>query len=265
MNWRLFCSCSGVLLVITTFFLLSWSSEKKPEQGFYQLTIYHFNTADQEKVIDKYLQDALLPALHKAGLKNIGIFKNHGNDTLADKTMYVLVPIKSIDVSATLTEKLDADKEYLAAGAEYLNATYSAPPYQRMEKILLKAFPLAPVLQTPKLKGARNERVYELRSYEGATEKLYKNKVQMFNEGDEVGLFKRLNFNSIFYGEVISGSKMPNLMYMTSFENKSDRDIHWKIFGDDPYWKKLVAMPEYQHNVSHVDISFLYPTGYSDF
>jgi len=24
-------------------------------------------------------------------------------------------------------------------------------------------------------------------------------------------------------------------------------------------------MPEYQHNVSHIDISFLYPTEYSDY
>jgi len=87
----------------------------------------------------------------------------------------------------------------------------------------------------------------------------------MFNQGDEIGLFKKLNFNAIFYGEVLAGSKMPNLMYMTSFENKADRDEHWKTFGNDPYWKKLSAMPEYQNNVSHIDISFLYPVEYSDF
>ena len=58
---------------------------------------------------------------------------------------------------------------------------------------------------------------------ESATEKNLKIKVQMFNQGDEIGLFKRLNFNAIFYSEVISGSKMPNLMYMTSFENKAAR------------------------------------------
>ena len=32
---------------------------------------------------------------------------------------------------------------------------------------------------------------------------------------------------------------MPNLMYMTSFENKAARDEHWKTFGSDPEWKKL--------------------------
>ena len=124
---------------------------------------------------------------------------------------------------------------------------------------------MAPQLQLPNLSSARKDRIYELRSYESATEKIFKNKVHMFNEGDEIGLFKRLNFNASFYGEVIAGGKMPNLMYMTCHENKTARDANWKNFGSDPYWKKLSGMPEYQHNVSHIDISYLYPTEYSDY
>ena len=243
----------------------SWTLPAKTQREFYQLTVYHFKDASQEKVIDSYLQNALLPALHKISVKNIGVFKNRSNDTLTDKIMYVLVPAKSLEEIMKITLKLNNDKNYQSAGADYLNAVYSAAPYTRMETILLHAFSLAPELQVPKLTGARKDRIYELRSYESATEKIFKNKVQMFNEGDEIGLFKRLNFNASFYGEVISGGKMPNLMYMTCHENKTVRDANWKNFVDDPYWKKLSAMPEYQHNVSHIDISFLYPTEYSDY
>jgi cell fate (sporulation/competence/biofilm development) regulator YlbF (YheA/YmcA/DUF963 family) len=57
---------------------------------------------------------------------------------------------------------------------------------------------------------------------------------------------------------------MPNLMYMTSFENMQSRDEHWKAFGNDPAWKTLSAMKEYQNNVSHSDITFLRPTEYSE-
>lgn len=57
---------------------------------------------------------------------------------------------------------------------------------------------------------------------------------------------------------------MPNLMYMTSFDDMAARDAHWKTFGADPYWKELSARPEYQNNVSHIDIVFMHPTGYSD-
>ena len=243
----------------------SWIPTAKTEREFYQLTVYHFKDASQERVIDNYLQNALLPALHKINIKNIGVFKNRSNDTLADKTLYVLIPVKALEEIMKISSKLNTDKDHQAAGAEYLNAVYTAAPFTRMETILLHAFSLAPALQLPKLSGARRDRIYELRSYESATEKIFKNKVHMFNEGDEIGLFKRLNFNASFYAEVIAGSKMPNLMYMTCHENKTVRDANWKNFGADPYWKKLSAMPEYQHNVSHIDISFLYPTDYSDY
>ena len=237
----------------------------KTEREFYQLTVYRFKDASQEKIIDNYLQNALLPALHKIGIKNIGAFKNRANDTLADKTMYVLMPVRSLEEIVKTSLKLNSDKDYQAAGADYLNAVYTSAPYSRMETILLHAFSLAPKLQLPKLSGVRKDRIYELRSYESATEKIFENKVHMFNEGDEIGLFKRLNFNASFYGEVVAGGKMPNLMYMTCHENKTVRDANWKNFVNDPYWKKLSSMPEYQHNVSHIDISFLYPTEYSDY
>ena len=244
--------------------ILSWSQGRKPAREFYQLTVYHYGNAEQEKILDNYLQNALLPALHRMSITHIGVFKAISNDTSTAKTLYVLLPLKSLDMVTKIPTKLSADNDYQSKGAEYINAVYTASSYSRMETIVLKAFPLAPQLQVPALKADKKDRVYELRSYESATEKIFKNKVQMFNEGDEIGLFKRLNFNAVFYSEVIAGDKMPNLMYMTSFENMADRDAHWKSFVDDPYWKKLSAMPEYQHNVSHIDITFLRPADYSD-
>jgi hypothetical protein len=106
--------------------------------------------------------------------------------------------------------------------------------------------------------------VYELRSYESPTEKLHVNKVHMFNEGGEVPLFKRLGFNAVFYADVINGSHMPNLMYMTSFDNLAAREEHWKTFVADAEWKKLSALPEYQHNVSKAEIILLHAADYSD-
>jgi hypothetical protein len=87
----------------------------------------------------------------------------------------------------------------------------------------------------------------------------------MFNEGDEIGLFSRLKFNAVFYADVLSGSRMPNLMYMTSFENMDERNAHWKSFSSDPQWKRLSSMPEYQHNVAKLDIILLNALPFSDF
>lgn len=237
---------------------------KPPAREFYEIKVYHLKDAAQEATVDKYLEQAFIPALHKAGIRKVGVFKPIGNDTAADRRIYVLVPYRSMDQFVKLPQLLAASREHAIAGKEYLEAGYDMAPYLRIESILLQAFTGQPQLTLSSLTGDKRERVYELRSYEGPTEALYRNKVQMFNKGDEVGLFKRLGFNAVFYGEVLSGSRMPNLMYMTTFENKASRDEHWKAFSSDPYWKKLSADPVYQHNVSGSTILFLYPVDYSD-
>jgi NIPSNAP len=246
--------------------LTAWNKpSKKGEAEFYQLTVYHYSSTQQELLLDNYLQNALLPALHRYHINKVGVFKAIANDTAALKTIYVLVPVQNLGALIKIQEKLLADNQYQTDGAGYLNAPFSSPAYTRMETILLKAFSLAPEMQVPNLKAAKKDRVYELRSYESATEKIFQNKVQMFNKGDEIGIFRKLNFNAVFYSEVVAGGKMPNLMYMTSFENMDDRNAHWKAFGSDTSWVKLKSMPEYQNNVSHIDITFLRGVEYSDF
>src|SRR6187402_2080210 len=98
----------------------SWMPAAKTEREFYQLTVYHFSTVSQENTIDNYLKNALLPALHKINIKNIGVFKNRSNDTLADKILYVLTPVRSLEEIIKISSKLNSDKDYLVAGAGYL-------------------------------------------------------------------------------------------------------------------------------------------------
>jgi len=231
----------------------------------YEIKTYVLKDKAQEVRVDAFLKNAFIPALHKFGIKNIGVFKPIETDTTFGKRIFVLIAYSSPEEFLKIPDLLENDKSYNKSGKEYLEAVYTDPPYVRIECILLKAFSGMKQMQIPMLTNARTERIYELRSYEGPTEKIFKNKVQMFNEGDEVGLFKRLGFNAVFYAEVISGRRMPNLMYMTTFTNQTSHDEHWKGFGEDPYWKKLSAMPEYQHNVSKINIYLMRPTEYSDF
>jgi len=236
-----------------------------PKQEFYSIRIYQLKNAQQEARVDKYLQAALLPALHRHGIADIGIFKPVGNDTAAIRRIYVLIPLKSFEQYLGLPATLEKDAQYLADGKDYIEAPFDNIPYVRIESILLQAFPDMPRHAAPgALKSSPDERIYELRSYEGPTEKYFENKVQMFNAGGEIPLFDRLGFHAVFYASVLAGAHMPNLMYMTSFDDMAARDAHWKTFGSDPFWKQLVAAPEYQHNVSHVDIVFLHPAAYSD-
>ena len=232
---------------------------------FYQLKTYTFDRDEQVQTTERYLKEAYLPGLKKQGIDNIGVFKPRLNETDSVKKIFVLIPFSSIAQFLSHEEELIRDEIYLAAGHDYINATHEQPPYQRLESILLKAFEDMPVMKASALNGPRSERIYELRSYESPTESYYKNKVDMFNAGGEIKLFDRLEFNAVFYGEVISGPKMPNLMYMTTFSDQASRDAHWKAFVESPEWNDMKAMPKYQNNVSHADIIFLYPTEYSDY
>ncbi len=257
----------SIVIVLLTCFTpsLLWAIPKKDKREYYQVIIYHFKTAEQKQEIDNYLENAYLPSLHRLSIINVGVFTPIANDTVIDKKVVVIIPGKSLQDLVDLPSKLAKDEAYQVAAKKYMDAVYNDPPFTRIEKILLHAFPEAPMLTLPHLNSPKAERVYEFRSYESPTEKLFRNKVQMFNEGGEVALFKRLNFNAIFYSEVIAGGSMPNLIYMTSFENMVDRDAHWKTFSADPEWKKLSSDPAYQHNVSKADIILMKAASYSDY
>jgi len=247
--------CSLLMTAANTF-------AQNPE--YYQIKVYHLADAQQQQVVENYLQNAFLPAVHKTGIKKVGVFKPVDNDTSSDRRVYVFIPFTSQSDLFKLADQLEKDKTYLSAGKDYIDAAFDKMPYKRIETIVLQAFPEMLKFEAPALKGPMDNRIYELRSYESATEKLHANKVQMFNQGGEVKIFKRLGFNAVFYAKVVAGSHMPNLMYMTTFEDLASRTEHWKSFSADTAWKQLSAMPEYQKNVSHQDIIFLHPATYSD-
>lgn len=249
--------CCSILLL----FPLSINAAKTGKE-YFQIKIYQYESPSQAEKIESYLEDAYLPAVHRAGIKAVGVFKPI---EASDNRIFVFLPFKSLDQFSQLEEKLNKDKAFQKAGKAYLDAPFDDPPYLRTETILLHAFDYQPESHISDLNSSPEDRVYELRSYESYTEHILANKIQMFNEGGEVDLFAKLEFNAVFYGEVIAGSHMPNLMYMTSFANMESREEHWAAFRDHPDWEKLKSLKEYQDNVSHIDIVMLHHTSYSDF
>lgn len=260
-----FLSYTSLCILLTVWsFSMTVASQLPPDRSFYQIKIYHLKDVDQVRRMHQFLRQAYLPAMHKAGVAQVGVFEPVESDTTAGHRIYLLIPFSSLEQFATLDQKLGKDKTYSQVGRAYLEAVHDNPPYERIESILLQAFSGMPSMQTPDLKTPASQQIYELRSYESATENIYQNKVQMFNEGGEIEIFDRLGFNPVFYGEVLSGSHMPNLMYMTSFEDMASRNKHWEAFRGDAAWEKLSADPNYQNNVSKSDIFLLHPTDYSD-
>ena len=91
------------------------------KQEYYELRIYKTNDTDKKKMLDSYLEKALLPALGRMGIDRIGIFSNM--DDLNDTSMYVLIPYSTLDVFASVNPKLLADKGYMDAAQNYFRRT----------------------------------------------------------------------------------------------------------------------------------------------
>ncbi len=53
----------------------------------YQIKIYHLKNKAQEQGVDKFLQEAYLPAMYRAEIKNIGVLKPISKDT-SDQLIY---------------------------------------------------------------------------------------------------------------------------------------------------------------------------------
>ncbi|MFM1754370.1 MAG: hypothetical protein RLZZ236_1309 [Bacteroidota bacterium] len=253
----------NVLYLLAFLSINTFSFAQKKE--FYQIKTYNLKSNAQLNVTENFLKEAYLPALKRIGIQSVGVFKPKTFSLDSITKLIIVIPFKSPKQFFELDQKLAKDRVYLQAGSDYINAKYNQAPYERIESVLLTAFSNHPFLTLPKLESPRSGRIYELRSYESATEAIYNTKVDMFIGGEESKIFDRLEFNPVFYGEVVSGGKMPNLMYLTTFANQESRDAHWKAFVDSPEWKALLKMDKYKNTISHMDILFLYPTDYSDY
>jgi len=237
----------------------------KAKQMYYEIKVYRIGAPTQEARIDAYLKDAYIPAMHRLGISKIGVFKPIETDTAFGKFVYVFVPLKTVDQYLELEQKLNNDPVYQKAGKDFLDAPFNDPPFKRYESILLKAFPNMPEFRVPTYTTPPADRIYELRSYESATEAKAAKKIQMFNDGGEIALFESIGANAVFYGQVLLGSLKPRLMYMTTYADMKSHDDHWKAFRDSDGWKKLSGMEEYKNTVSKANPYLLHPTDYSDF
>ena len=251
--------------IAALFLNFSLSLFAKGPRDFYQIKIYHCKNDTQLKQVNDYLENDYLPALHRFNVKNIGVFTPISNDTASVKLVYVLIPFKSEEEWLKIDQNLLKDVTFATAAKDFLAASADEAPYERMESILLEAFEAQQKLLLPTTKNA--DRVFELRSYESPTEVLFEKKVAMFNTGGEIPIFNRLGFNPVFYGKVISGSRMPNLMYMPVFDNEQKKNEGWKRFGSDSTWKRISTDPANQNdvNVNHIDSIMMHSTDYSDY
>ena len=237
----------------------------KGSQMYYEIKIYRVTTPAQGEAMDKYLRSAFIPAMHRAGISQVGVFKPIETDTAYGKIIYVFVPYKAAEDYFRIVNVLEKDKAYQDAGKDFIDAPYDNPPFARYESVFMKAFSSMPQYRAPKFSTAPAQRIYELRSYESATEAKALKKIEMFNEGGETGIFEKVGANAVFYAQVLLGSKKPRLMYLTTYADMKSHDNCWSAFRDSPEWKRISSMDEYKNTTTKTNAYLCHPTDYSDF
>ncbi len=233
----------------------SIGKSEKSKRQYFELRQYHLLNRSKAGEVGDFLREAGIPAMNRIGIKPVGVFTSmYGTSS---STLHILLVHKSLDSIVTVSARLLADREY--SKSDFVNAPLSEPGYVRMESSLMVAFKDMPYLEVPEKK----RRIFELRTYESHSIKAAKKKIEMFNEGGEIAIFKKTGLQPVFFGETLIGPKMPNLTYMLVFEDMAMRDKKWSIFGSDPDWKKLRANPAYKDTVSNITDIILRPTQYS--
>ena len=172
----------------------------------------------------------------------------------------MLLPHESLESLLTASALIVSDPEYGKAGADLFNSPKSDPTYERIESSLMIAFDAIPKLEQP---TAAPSRIFQLRIYESHNALAGKKKVEMFNTGGEIAIFRQTGLNPVFFGRSLVGTKLPNLTYMLAFDDMEAKEESWKKFGKSDGWKKLKANPYYKDTVSNITNILLLPAACS--
>lgn len=238
----------GIALLFSTF---SYSQKE-----IYELRTYELNFGKPADILYDYIEKALIPALNKNEIYNIGVFEEIGD--AMPKKLYLFIPYKSINDYYQTVEGLKEDQDYAKASNSYMKNSPQDFPFLRYETSLFMAFDGLPKM----IKPSEESTVFELRTYEGYNEDALNRKIKMFNKS-EFKIFEDVGLHSVFFGEKIVGPQMPCLTYMLAFKDMEERDANWEKFGIHPEWQRIVGLSEYENTISNIYRVFLKPLSFS--
>jgi hypothetical protein len=234
-----------------------------PSPEHYELRTYRLRFGPQRKAMDDFLRDAALPAWNRLGIAPVGVFET----TLGPEapTLHLLLTHKSLESFATAGERLEADAVFQKDAAAFLQRAGAEAAYVRYESALLRAFANVPRLEVPATKGTDKPRMFELRTYESPGETAHAKKMAMFTKLGELTIFRRAGLTPVFFGQTLVGSRLPNFVYMLTFEDMAAREKAWGAFRADPEWTKLSTTAGYTNEeiMSNISNILLRPAGYS--
>ncbi|MGM0934808.1 MAG: NIPSNAP family protein [Bacteroidota bacterium] len=241
------------LILIANFFFFT-SSYSQSE--VFELRVYDMQFGASTDVLHDFFEDALIPALNRQGIENVGAFEESGE--ALPKKLYLLIPYKNMQAYLDVADRLEDDDQFKSAAEAYRNTPPDKIPFERYESRFIRSSWGFPNLVKP----ADDLDRFELRIYESYNEDALRRKIKMFNE-DEFEIFEDAGLRTVFFGKNISGDQMPSLTYMLAFKNREKHQEAWAKFGQHPDWQHISNLKEYTNTVSNITRVFLKSLPYS--
>ena len=179
MNRRKFAATTAAITIMGV--PAAMAQKESSKQQYLEMRKYQTLLGDKKGLLDKYLEEAAIPAWNRLGIKNVGVFSvKYG---YSDPSVFVLLPHQSLESFAETTANLLKDEEYCKKGEAFLNTSINDPAFFRIESSLMKAFKGMPQVEVPETIKGKKDRIFEMRIYESHNEKIAKKKIEMFDEG----------------------------------------------------------------------------------
>lgn len=242
-------------LTSSVFFLFFFISTFGQSE-IYELRVYEMEFSKPANVLHDYFQKALIPALNRQGINNVGAFEETGESL--PKKIYLLIAYPNMQAHQKVSDQLADDAQFKSDAESYMTASTDQIPFKRIESTFIRSTKGFPSLVKP----AEHSEVFELRIYESYNEDALRRKVKMFNDS-EFDIFKDVGLNTVFFGANISGNQMPCLTYLLAFKDMEEHKMAWSKFGPHPEWQRIVNLEEYANAINSITRVFLKPLYFS--
>ncbi len=203
---------------------------------FFELKEYQLRNskAGQQARLTAFFEAEHLPMTKRVGVAAAGYFSM----TLGEfgPRLFSLMAFNSLAHMQEMLDARAADKAWTKASTEF--GKDPNPPFDRVKSRLLRAFAGMKKIEVPKPNDELGPRLFDLRTYEAETFADLREKMNMFNS-EEIGIFRKCGINPLLFGETIVGDHMPNLTYMTWYDDMAARDKAWAAFLSDPDWMRI--------------------------
>ncbi|GHT22109.1 hypothetical protein FACS189430_03380 [Bacteroidia bacterium] len=233
-------------------------SESKSDcqkKEIYEWRIY--TLTKDSAALDEFFQNALIPAYNRLGA-TVGAFKPFQPEKQAAR--YLLFVYPDLCTFHKAKKAIWKDEAFTKVAQPFYDSTAPNPLYTDFKSYLCEAFDKIPQMRQPD----KDRTLFEFRHYHSPNEEANQRKIKMFNK-DEIDVFDKTGINSVCYGEILAGSEMPALIYLTWYKDVPTHDEAWKNFVNHDDWKRISKLPEYAHTATRNVSVWLLPLDYSQF